>query len=81
MTNDGTFEVKNRCCELGERAARGQENVNTQHGERVAGLTPARAPRALDPVSRLATRIRKSRDERPLGDGISLRDMIEEGRR
>lgn len=81
MTNDGKSEATNRSSNSAARAARGQENVVTQPGEHVANLTPPRVLTELDKVRRLATRIRTSRDEHPLGKGAPIRDMIEEVRR
>ena len=81
MTNVGIFEAKNRLSELVERAARGEEIVITRRGEQVARLMPPRTPDALGQARILATRIRQSRIGQGTGGGISIRDMIEEGRR
>ena len=81
MTTVGIFEAKNRLSELVERAARGEEIVITRRGEQVARLMPPLAPDALGDARALAARIRKSRAGRALGGGVSIRDMIEEGRR
>ena len=85
MTTVGIFEAKNRLSELVERAARGEEIVITRRGEQVARLMPPRAPDVLGQAHALATRIRRSRvgqvpGQAP-GNGVSIRDMIEEGRR
>jgi prevent-host-death family protein len=83
-TTFGIFEAKNRLSELVERAARGEEIVITRRGEQVARLMPPLAPDARDQARALATRIRRSRTGHPLGgeaDGVSLKDLIEEGRR
>lgn len=81
MTTVGIFEAKNRLSELVERAARGEEIVITRRGEQVARLMPPRAPDAPGQARALAARIRKSRAGQALGGGISIRDMIDEGRR
>lgn len=82
MTTVGIFEAKNRLSELVERAGRGEEIVITRRGEHVARLMPPRVPDTLAQARTLAARIRKSRTGQPLGgDGVSIRDMIEEGRR
>lgn len=81
MTTVGIFEAKNRLSELVERAARGEEIVITRRGEEVARLMP---PRPADPVAQarsLAARIRRSRAGHLLGDGATIREMIDEGRR
>ena len=81
MTTVGISAAKNRLSELVERAARGEEIVITRRGEQVARLMPPRVPDALGQTHALATRIRRSRTDQALGDGASIRDMIEEGRR
>ena len=81
MSTVGIFEAKNRLSELVERAARGEEIVITRRGEEVARLMPPRTPDALGQALALATRIRHSRGGQPPGHGVSIRHMIEEGRR
>lgn len=81
MTTVGIFEAKNRLSELVERAARGEEIAITRRGEQVARLMPPRAPDALGAAHALAMRIRRSRAGQDLGDEVSIRDMIDEGRR
>ena len=81
MTNVGIFEAKNRLSELVERAARGEEIVITRRGEQVARLMPPRTPDALGQARTLAARIRQSRIGQGVGGGVSIGDMIEEGRR
>lgn len=81
MTTVGIFEAKNRLSELVERAARGEEIMITRRGEQIARLVPPQIPHARDQARRLAARIRESRAGQLLGEGDSLRDMIEEGRR
>jgi prevent-host-death family protein len=81
MTTVGIFEAKNRLSELVERAARGEEIVITRRGEQVARLMPPQSPDAPAQARSLAARIRKSRSSQVLGAGVSIREMIEEGRR
>jgi len=81
MTTVGIFEAKNRLSELVERAARGEEIFITRRGERLARLMPIETPDALASARHLAGRIRISRAGHELGDGASIRDMIDEGRR
>ena len=81
MTTVGIFEAKNRLSELVERAARGEEIVITRRGEQVARLMPPLAPDPLGQAHTLATRIRRSRAGQPPGDGVSILDLVEEGRR
>ena len=81
MTEIGIFEAKNRLSELIERAARGEEIVITRRGAQVARLMPPLAPDAKGQARTLAARIRLSRAGHALGGGVSVREMIEDGRR
>ncbi len=81
MTSIGIFEAKNRLSELIERAARGEEIVITRRGEQVARLLPPAVPDARHQARELAERIRRSRARHALGGGISIRELIDEGRR
>ena len=81
MTTVGIFEAKNRLSELVERAARGEEIVITRRGEQVARLMPPATPNAQDQARALAERIRRSRAQHALGGGVSIRELIDEGRR
>ena len=81
MTTVGIFEAKNRLSELVDRAAGGEEIVITRRGEEVARLMPPRVPDTLGQAHALAARIRRSRAGQLPGNGASIRDMIEEGRR
>ena len=81
MTTVGIFEAKNRLSELIERAGRGEEIVITRRGEQVARLMPPEVPDSHLQAQALAARIRRSRAGQPSGDGVSIREMIEAGRR
>jgi prevent-host-death family protein len=81
MTSVGIFEAKNRLSELVERALRGEEIVITRRGEQVARLLPPEAPNARAQARDLAARIRRSRAGQALGGAVTIREMIEEGRR
>ncbi len=81
MDSVGIFEAKNRLSELVERAARGEEIVITRRGEQVARLMPPRLPDSAASARALAARIRQSRVGHDLGEGVTLRDLIEDGRR
>jgi prevent-host-death family protein len=81
MTTVGIFEAKNRLSELVERAARGEEIVITRRGEPIARLMPPQAPDAVGLAQTLAARIRLSRARQALGGEVSIRELIEEGRR
>ena len=81
MTTVGIFEAKNRLSELVERAARGEVIVITRRGEQVARLMPPQAPDAVGQARALAARIRASRAGHSSSGGVSIREMIEDGRR
>ena len=77
----GIFEAKNRLSELVERALRGEEIVITRRGAEVARLMPPKVVDKHQQARALAERIRRTRLGQPEGQGASIRDMIEEGRR
>ena len=81
MTAIGIFEAKNRLSELIERVTRGEEIVITRRGTQVARLMPPEAPNAQDEARALVERIRRTRAGQPLGGAVSLRELIDEGRR
>lgn len=83
MTPVGISKAKNRLCELVDRASRGEEIVITRHGEQVARLMPlpAPAPKGQGQARALAERIRRSRSGQALGEGVSMRQLVEGGRR
>ena len=81
MTTVGIFEAKNRLSELVERAGRGEEIVITRRGQSVARLMPPEVADAKVQARDLAERIRHTREAHPLGGGITLRGLLEDGRR
>lgn len=81
MTTVGLFEAKNRLSELVERAARGEEIVITRHGVSVARLLPVEVPDARVQARILADKIRRTRVGHNLGKAVSIRELVEEGRR
>ncbi len=78
MLQVGAYEAKTRLSKLLEEAARGEEIIITKHGVPVAALVPVAGPREPDPQSAI-TGIKDFRRGRRLA-GLSLREMIEEGR-
>ncbi len=79
METVGAYEAKTHLSKLLERVLKGERITITKHGVPVAVLQPP------DPVKKVDTRsviveLIKFRDKHSLG-GISIRDMIEEGRR
>ena len=81
MTTVGLFEAKNRLSELVERAARGEEIVITRRGVSVARLLPPERLDAHVQARALAERIRLTRAGHELGGEVSIRELVEEGRR
>lgn len=81
MTTVSISEARNRLSELVERAAHGEEIVITRRGEQVARLMPPQVLDASGQARDPAARIRKSRTGQGLGGAVSIRDLIEEGRR
>jgi prevent-host-death family protein len=79
METVGAYEAKTHLPRLLERVFKGERITITKHGVPVAVLQPP------DPAKKVDTRsvileMRKFRDKHSLG-GISIREMIEEGRR
>lgn len=78
----GSYEAKTHLPRLLERVARGDRITITKHGVPVAMLVPAPATEKPD-VRAAVEAMKRFRDERgpTLGGGLTIRDMIEEGRR
>ncbi len=80
MKEVGAFEAKNNLGALLDLAERGEEVVITRHGKAVARLVPARGGRNRAAAHAAVQRIREMRKGTTL-DGISLKELIDEGRR
>ena len=80
MENVGSFEAKTHLPQLLERTAKGEEFTITKHGKPVARLVPPRSAKPAPDVRAAVEAMRKFRKGRTLG-GLSIREMIEEGRR
>jgi prevent-host-death family protein len=79
MESVGSFEAKTHLPQLLERVAKGEEFTITRHGKPVARLVPAEA--AKPDVRQVIAEMRAFRKGNTLGEGITIRDLIEEGRR
>lgn len=79
MKNIGLFEAKQKLSELVERASEGERIGITRRGKLAAVLVPARGDIDLKEVFERIERIRKS--AKPLPKGMTIKDLIEEGRR
>jgi prevent-host-death family protein len=80
MENVGSFEAKTHLPQLLERVARGEEFTITKHGKPVAKLVPTSPAKPKPDVGAAVEAMKQFRKGRTLG-GLSIRDMIEEGRR
>jgi len=79
METVGAYEAKTHLPKLLERVLKGERITITKHGVPVAVLQPPDSTKKGNTKS-VILEMRKFRDEHSLG-GISIRDMIEEGRR
>ncbi|MBN2126196.1 MAG: type II toxin-antitoxin system prevent-host-death family antitoxin [Deltaproteobacteria bacterium] len=79
METVGAYEAKTHLPKLLERVLKGERIMITKHGVPVAVLQPPDPERQTNTGS-VIDELRKFRDLHRL-DGISIRDMIEQGRR
>src|SRR5262249_30070264 len=78
----GSFEAKTHLPALLERVAKGERITITRHGKPVAQLVPVVSETRPD-VRAVVEAMRTLRDKNGpvLGDDLTIRDLIEEGRR
>ena len=84
MNSVGSFEAQAHLPQLLTRVAAGEEILITRHGKPVAKLVPAEPIEAVGSkpdVKRVIRELRAFRKANTLGEGITIRDLIEEGRR
>lgn len=75
----GSYEAKTHLPRLLDDVARGDVIIITKRGVPVAQLKPM--PRAADPdIASVVAELRAFRARHPL-DGVTIRDLIDEGRR
>ena len=79
METVGAYEAKTQLPKLLERVIKGERITITKHGVPVAVLQPPEPEKIFDTKSIIAE-IRKLRNKHSL-DGLSIREMIKEGRR
>lgn len=79
METVGAYEAKTHLPQLLKRVAGGEKIIITKHGVEVATLQAPEAGRT-GTVGHIISELRKFRHRRCL-DGVSLREMITEGRR
>jgi len=78
VTTIGAYEAKTHFSKLVERVARGERITVTRHGIPVMTMQPVSTHPKMPPEDVIAA-IKVFRKERRL-DGLSIREMIEEGR-
>lgn len=79
METVSAYEAKTHLAQLLQRVAKGEKITITKHGVPVAVLHPAHAVKR-QPVREVIEQLKKFRTQQRL-DGLSIREMIEEGRR
>ena len=79
METIGAYDAKTHLPKLLERVRKGESITITKHGVPVAVLQPPLSLRRTEPKKVIAE-LRRFRDQHAL-KGLSIRDMIEEGRR
>jgi prevent-host-death family protein len=78
MRKVGLFEAKQKLSELVERAARGEKIGITKRGKLMAVIGPAQSDVDINEIFESMERIRRS--AKPL-QGVTIKDLIEEGRK
>ena len=81
MESVGSFEAKTHLPQLLERVARGEEFTITKHGKPVAKLVPAQPAKPQPDVRQVLAELKAFRKGNTLGEGLTIRELIEEGRR
>lgn len=81
MTVVGAFEAKTKLSELLDRVEKGEEITITRHGKVVARLVPGCKPEMTPEERDRLMREFWARPNRPRLDGLSIKELIEEGRR
>ena len=79
METVGAYEAKTHLTGLLERVAKGEKIMITKHGVPVATLQPADSVKRI-PVCDVINELKRFRSGQSL-EGVSIREMIDEGRR
>lgn len=80
MNTVGAYEAKTNLSALLDRVERGERITITRHGRPVAVLAPPAGEQAR-PVAETVAAILEARRGRTLGEGLTVRDLIDAGRR
>lgn len=75
----GAYEAKTHLSKLLAAVERGETIVITRHGKEIAHLTPP--PRRARTVTEALDELRELRKGITLGPDVTIKEMIEEGRR
>jgi prevent-host-death family protein len=82
MHTVGSYEAKTHLPQLLERVEQGETITITHHGKPVARLVPAASMPRPDVAATIAAMAQFQEQEGPtLGGKITIRDLIDEGRR
>jgi prevent-host-death family protein len=81
METVGSFDAKTHLSQLLERVAQGEEFTITRHGKPVARLVPAIPARPRPDVRQVIEELKAFSKGNTLGGEVTVRDLIEEGRR
>ena len=76
----GAYYAKTHLAQLLDRVERGERVTITRHGKPVAELRPPEGAPQMTPEEAIAG-LRDFRSRHPLGPGLTIRQMIDEGRR
>ena len=79
MDTVGAYEAKTHLPKLLDRVAKGERIIITRHGSPVAVLQPADRDKQID-VAAVIRKMRRFRKTHRL-DGLTIKDMIEQGRK
>jgi len=79
----GAYEAKTHLPRLLDRVEGGETITITRHGKPVARLVPAAGETAMPDVRKAVEEMKRFREEHgpTLGPGLTVRDLIDEGRR
>jgi prevent-host-death family protein len=80
MESVGAYEAKTHLPQLLDRVALGEEIQITRHGRPIARLVPEPVERKME-IRAVIAQIREFRKGRRLGDDVTIRELIDEGRR
>jgi prevent-host-death family protein len=77
----GLFEAKTHLSKLVEQASRGESFEITRHGRTVARLVPGEDQTSTMTPGQAVERIRAIQSRSTLGKDLTIRQLIDEGRR